>query len=94
MRLVIANSALRASLAISYPTRAHGIIVKYIETKYFEQELIQRRYRISSNKRRPQINAAPESQNINKRRPGINAAPLGAAFIRIFNKTLVYLKGS
>ena len=31
MRLVIANSALRASLAIyiSYPTRAHGIIVKY-----------------------------------------------------------------
>ena len=51
-------------------------------------------YRISSSKRRPQINAAPESQNINKRRPRINAAPLGAAFIRIFNKKLVYLKGS
>ena len=51
-------------------------------------------YRISSNKRRPQINAAPESQNINKRRPRINAAPLGAAFIQIFNKKLVYLKGS
>ena len=31
MRLVIANSVLRASLAISYPTRAHGIIVKYSE---------------------------------------------------------------
>ena len=31
-------------------------------------------YRISSNKRRPRINAAPESQNINKRRPRINAA--------------------
>ena len=37
MRLVIANSALRASLAIysiyctiSYPTRAHGIIVNYV----------------------------------------------------------------
>ena len=32
MRLVIANSAVRASLAItvSYPTRAHGIIVKYM----------------------------------------------------------------
>ena len=32
MRLVTANSALRASLAIfyiSYPTRAHGIIVNY-----------------------------------------------------------------
>ena len=33
MRLVLTNSALRASFAIftiSYPTRAHGIIVKYL----------------------------------------------------------------
>ena len=36
MRLVIANSALRASLAIYHPTRTHGIIVNYFMDSKFK----------------------------------------------------------
>ena len=44
MRLVIANSALRASLAIyiSYPTRTHGIIVNYPPKRQVAQQKIVR----------------------------------------------------
>ena len=44
-------------------------------------------YRIYSNRRRPQIDAALETQNINRRRPRIDAA---STVRRLFEEIMIY----
>ena len=45
------------------------------------------KYRIYSNRRRPQIDAALETQNINRRRPRIDAA---STVRRLFEEIMIY----